>query len=68
MRNDAPARIADLRLGLRACDQLLKEARRGDAASEEWTIGELETMRTDLAAQIIAVELGLEPRFVKPAY
>ena len=67
MRPDAVERIADLRLGLRACDQLLTEARRGDVTSEEWTIEELEAMRTDLGAQLVAAELGLEPAFVKPA-
>ena len=67
MRPDLAQRIADLRLGLRACDQLLRETQRGDVTSLDWTAEELAALRTDLAGQIVAPELGLHPRFVKPA-
>jgi hypothetical protein len=64
---DVAQRIADLRLGLRACDQLLRETRRNDVTSADWTFEELVALRTDLAAQVVAAELGLDPRFVRPA-
>ncbi len=66
MRHDAGQRMADLRLGLRACEQLRREVRRGGLASDDWTAAELEAMRDDLRAQVIAVGLGLDPRFVRP--
>ncbi len=41
-------------LALRACDQLLAEARAGEIAPDEWTVEELERTREELEARLTA--------------
>ena len=62
----ASQRVYDLRLALTACSRLLAEARSGEIAPEEWTVDELEALRTDIAAQLVAEALGLSPAYVRP--
>ncbi len=41
-------------LALRACDQLLAEARAGDISPDEWTVEELERTREAIEARLTA--------------
>ena len=59
-------RAKDLRLALRAADRLLEAARLGEREQDDWTIEELESLRTDIAAQLVAETLALSPLYVRP--
>ena len=57
---------SELHLVLRACEELLADARRGEVLPVDWTLEELEQLRTDVAAQLVAEALDLDPFFVRP--
>jgi hypothetical protein len=49
-------------LALKACDQLLREARAGEIPEDEWTVEELEELRATLAARVASQRNGFVDR------
>ena len=54
MTTECEPRTGHYVLALRACDQLLAEARAGEISPDEWTVEELERTREALAARLLA--------------
>jgi hypothetical protein len=55
---EGPKAVTAYDLALKACEQLLTEARAGEISEDEWTIEELEALYARLAARVASGRNG----------